>query len=146
ISKNKKHSYGAHENNPWSIYWMHFDGVLAESLFERYQSKKKNIITASFESGLIDTFNKIFEICGSSYIDSQMEYASLLGINFLSFFIYNGLNNDRHVHSDYENLVDAIIDFMTKYLDKPYRSEDIAEHFNYSSSYIFSLFKKKTGY
>ncbi|HUH47533.1 MAG TPA: AraC family transcriptional regulator [Arenibacter sp.] len=146
IPKRMKHSYGAHENNPWSIYWMHFDGFLAANLFDRYQSKNKKIIRASFDSSLINTFDKIFDIYGSSYIDPQIEYASLLGLNFVSCFIFNDLDRNHLVHTDYVNLVDSIIDFMTENLDKPYKSEDIAKNFNYSPSYIFSLFKRKTGY
>ena len=146
IPKHLKHSYGAHGNNPWSIYWMHFDGLLAANLFDRYRSKNKKVTTIPFDSGPINTFDQIIGIYGSSHIDSQMEYASILGLNFISSFIFNELGHNRSAHSDYGNLVDSIIEFMTNNLDKSYRSEDMAKHFNYSPSYIISLFQRETGY
>ncbi|NKI27576.1 AraC family transcriptional regulator [Arenibacter sp. 6A1] len=144
IPKNTKHSYGAQNRNPWTIYWMHFDGALVASLFERYCANDKKPITVPFESGRINLFGQIFKIYGSSYIEPQMEYANLSALNFLSSFIYSDINNVSH--NDYENLVDSIIDFLINNLDKSFTSKDIAGNFNYSSSYIFSLFKKKTGY
>lgn len=146
IPKHLKHSYGAHGSNPWSIYWIHFDGLLAPNLFERYWTKNKKIVSVPFDSGPIKTFDQIFGIYGSSSIDSQMEHASILGLNFIGSFIFKDPDHGRSVGSDYGSLVDSIIDFMVKNLDKPYRSEDIARNFNYSQSYIFSLFKRETGY
>ncbi|PXX21829.1 AraC family transcriptional regulator [Arenibacter sp. ARW7G5Y1] len=144
IPRNTKHSYGAHKSNPWSIYWMHFNGLLVNDLIERYRLKAKRTIAVPFESGRIALFDQIFKIYKSSYIEPQMEYASISALNFLSSFIYDDTNNLRT--DNYENLVDSITEFLTDNIDKSYTSEDIALKFNYSSSYIFNLFKKKTGY
>ncbi|MGC9354963.1 MAG: AraC family ligand binding domain-containing protein [Mariniphaga sp.] len=34
IPKNTPHSYGSSENNPWSIYWVHFSGWHASQFFD----------------------------------------------------------------------------------------------------------------
>ncbi|TRX54759.1 helix-turn-helix domain-containing protein [Fulvivirga sp. M361] len=145
VPKNTTHYYHANELNPWSIYWMHFDGSMAENLFDRYQSRSQKIGIIPFESERIKLFNQIFQIFKSDYVEPQMEYANILGLNFISSFIFREIDQSVGVHAG-NNLVDAIIDFLNQNLDKSFKSEDIAEEFNYSPSYLFSLFKKRTGY
>ena len=144
IPKNTTHEYQADEHNPWSIYWMHFDGNIVHNLFDRYRSNVQKDGIVPFESCRIDLFNQIFLILNSDYIAPRLEYANILGLNFISSFIFFEI--DRSVHLKGPNdLVVTIVDFLTKNLDKSLKSEDIAKEFNYSS-YLFNLFKKRTGY
>ncbi len=145
IPKSTAHEYQADKLNPWSIYWMHFDGNMAQHLFDRYRSNLQKVGIVPFESYRIDLFNQIFQILNSDYVVPRLEYANILGLNFISSFIFFEI--DRSVHlKGHNDLVVTIVDFLTKNLDKSLKSEDIAKEFNYSSSYLFNLFKKRTGY
>lgn len=145
IPKNTAHNYGAIDDNPWSIYWMHFDGLVAQNLFERYYSISQLTHTTPFDNTRIKLFNQIFEILKINYTESQMEYANILGLNFLSSFVFSN-SNGLPSNNDHDNLVDSIITYLNQNLDKSLNSKDIAKTFNYSPSYIFTLFKKRTGY
>ncbi|MGB3151007.1 MAG: helix-turn-helix domain-containing protein [Maribacter sp.] len=145
IPKNTAHSYKAHEHNPWSIYWIHFDGLAAEALYERYLDPKKTDNSIPFESERISLFNQIYQIYQSEYVLPKLEYANILGLNLVSSFIYREVKDSVHMEN-HNNVVDSIIDFLNENLDKSYKSEEIAEKFNYSPSYLFNLFKKRTGY
>jgi len=145
VPKRTAHKYGADELNPWSIYWMHFDGLIAQSIFDRYRSNNNKYDIVPFDSGRIVQFNQIFQILDRDYVMPRLEYANILGLNFLTSFVF--LEIDRLLKvSDRNDLVDGIVDFLTKNLDKSLKSDDIAKEFNYSSSYLFNLFKKSTGY
>ena len=145
IPKRTPHNYSADELNPWSIYWMHFDGLMAQCLFERYRSNNNKYELIPFDSSRIEQFDHIFHILSSDYVIPRLEYANILGLNYLTSFIF--LEIDRSLHlNDRNDFVDEIIDFLTSNLDKSLKSEDIAKEFNYSSSYLFNLFKKRTGY
>lgn len=143
INKNTPHHYWANDHNPWSIYWLHFDGTLAQHLYERYQSSllKKSVI--SFDNSRIQLFDQIYQIYSSDYIEPKMEYSSILGLNFISSFLFNEVEPSIH-HPD--NIADTIIAYLTANLNKSFKAEDIAREFKYSPSYLFNLFKKKTGY
>jgi len=145
VPKNTAHYYKAHENNPWSIYWIHFDGLASQNLYERYLEVKNNTNSIPFESERISLFNQIFQIYQSEYILPKLEYASILGLNLISSFVYNEVKDSVHMDSQ-NNVVDAIIAYLNDNLDKSFKSGDIANKFNYSSSYLFNLFKKRTGY
>jgi len=145
IPKNTEHSYGASENTPWSIYWIHFDGLVAENLYTRYYSICNWCNVIPFSNERVQLFNQIYEIFKSNYIAPQMEYGNILGLNFISSFIFNEIDQTVNFHNK-NNLVDTIVDFLIENLDKPLKSNEIAEEFNFSPSYLFALFKKSTGY
>jgi len=145
IPKKTAHKYSADQLNPWSIYWMHFDGIIAQSMFDRYSSSLHNYEIVPFDSSRIEQFNQIFQILSSDYVMPRLEYANILGLNLLTSLVYLEIDRSLQVN-DRNDLVDDIIDFLTKNLDKSLKSEDIAKKFNYSSSYLFNLFKKRTGY
>ena len=145
IPINVQHSYEADISNPWSIYWMHFDGSSARNLCNRCNPNSQKIIEIPFDRNRITLFNQIIEFLKSGFIEPKMEYANILGLNFISSFIFHHLNQSVNP-SNNDDLVRSIIEFLMKNLDKTYKSEDISNEFNFSRSYIFSLFKKRTGY
>jgi AraC-like DNA-binding protein len=145
IPKHEAHMYSANQEDPWSIYWMHFDGTIAHDLYNRYELNLKKHETLPFINDRIKLFNQIFEIFKSYYIDLQLEYASVLSLNFISSFIYNEIDMSVNIHKQ-DNLVGAIIDFLNRHIDQSFKSSDIAREFNLSKSYIHTLFKKRTGY
>ena len=145
LPKNTMHSYGANEDDPWSIYWVHFDGKTGDAVYKRYISNTKRKELLPFNNNRIDLFDQIFRNLSTSYIAPQMEYANILGLNLISSFVFENVHKSVRIAND-QNLVESIIDFLTKNLNTTFKSHDIAKEFGYSQSYIFSLFKKRTGY
>lgn len=145
IQKEIPHQYGAAKDTPWSIYWMHFDGSMASSLFNRCRSKMDQLQITPFSNDRVQLFNQAFDIFKSNYVEPQIEYANILSLSFISSFIYQDLDQPEG-NQGRGRLVDAIITFLLKNIDKSYKSEDIAKEFNYSPSHIFNLFKQRTGY
>ena len=86
IPKNTMHEYKADETDPWSIYWLHFKGSLAPLLYERYSANQNTNIPFTLEA--INLFEKIFNLFDSNNLENQIEYANLLSLSFINFFIY----------------------------------------------------------
>lgn len=145
IPKNEGHSYWADSTTPWSIYWMHFEGTLAAHLFKRYLENPNRKTAVPYGNEAIHAFNQIFEIYESDYAVSGMEYANILGLHFLSSFIYDKVKTDYSVDAP-GNLVNEIITYLMQNLDKTFKAEEISTKFKFSYSYIFNIFKKRTGY
>lgn len=145
IPKNTSHSYEANTYDPWSIYWIHFAGEGANRLYERYAHQKVTTETVPFKSERIALFDRIFQMLQSDYTSTQLEYANVLGLNFIGSFVYSEIDQTPKTNNR-NNMVDAVIQFLNNNLDKSFKSEDIANEFNYSPSYLFNLFKKRTGY
>jgi len=146
IPKNTRHEYKADEAKPWSIYWFHFDGTLAEELYNRYLSTHiSNYKNVSFSDNKLKLFEKIFNLFNNNSLVNQIEYANLLSLNFISSFIYHDHESKSDsLHSD--TLVDLIKDYLLNNLEINFTLDEIATKFNYSKSYLHTKFKIKTGY
>jgi len=146
IPKNTRHEYRADENDPWSIYWIHFKGYFGREIYNRY-SKSGNIDQKNipFSKSIIDQFNKIYDLLNNNYLLNSIEYANLLGLNFISSFVYNELNPIGSNHLN-DKLIGSVKDFLLNNLEKNFTLDEIASRFNYSKSYLHTKFKLETGY
>lgn len=144
LPKNTPHTYGSFGDNPWSIYWMHFDGRCVESLYERYAINSQVIEPVRCESQHLQMFDKIYEIFNKGQLEVQIEFANLLSKSFISTFVYHRINENIN-SSKQDNLVGSITKFLNENLDRSLKTEDLVEKFNLSSSYLYSVFKNGTG-
>lgn len=146
IPKNVAHEYKADDAEPWSIFWFHFDGSIAKKLYNRFSERNiVNFKNAPFSASRLKIFSKIFDLFQGSNQDTQLEYANLLSLNFISSFVYNDSEiepNDKNG----DDIVEAIKTFLLNNLEKNHTLEEIAKKFNYSKSHLHTKFKKKTGY
>ncbi|TMM30591.1 AraC family transcriptional regulator [Polaribacter aestuariivivens] len=146
IPKNVKHEYSADQADPWTIYWFHFKGSIAEELYNRYKNTDiNNYKNVSFSKEKIGLFEKIFSLFSHNNLENQIEYANLLSLNFISNFIYHDFDSTIS-SNDNENIVNSIKNFLLNNLDKNFTLDEIADKFNYSKSYLHTKFKKSTGY
>jgi len=145
IPKDTKHEYWADDNSPWSIYWMHFDGTAAQSIYERYSNGTNKNGTTAFDSTRIHLFDQIFKLFKSDYVAPKMEYATILAQGLLGSFVYADIDDDVSTNTT-NDILNQIMEFLNDNLDKSFKSEDISKKFNYSVSYLYTIFKKRTGY
>lgn len=145
IPRDTPHEYESDPKSPWSIYWMHFGGSSTDWLYKRYTEFNSDNGVVAFDSQRIDLFNEIYQMYESEYTIPKLELANITGFKFISSFIYGGqsFNIDNQGKT---NMVNSVIEFLMNNLDQTYKSEEIADHFNCSPSYLFNLFKRRTGY
>jgi AraC family transcriptional regulator of arabinose operon len=139
------HEYWADEGNPWTIYWMHFNGTTAGSIYNRYTDNTYKTGITAFSSNRLNLFNQIFKLFESNYVASGMEYANILAQGLLGSFVYADIEDGESSRTA-NNVADQIMEFLNENLDKSFKAEYIAEKFNCSPSYLRTIFKKKTGY
>ncbi|WP_299012066.1 AraC family transcriptional regulator [uncultured Polaribacter sp.] len=146
IPKNKSHTYKADDADPWSIYWVHFNGSFADKIYDRYKkTNKDNYKNIPFSKGITDQFNKIFNYFNNNYILKDIEYANLLSLDFVSSFVYHDFQSKANPHQS-DNLVESVKNYLLNNLEKTLTLNELAEKFNYSKSYLHTKFKVKTGY
>jgi AraC-like DNA-binding protein len=138
-------SYGAHENDPWTIYWVHFSG------------NDMNSFNEGFNIGLYDGPQQIIynekgiELWHSMYQNLEMGYskenitkANLCLYYFISSFLYpdQNLNEKKQEEKD---LISNTIAFMRTKLTEKLTLEDLAIPHQLSTSHFAALFRKGTG-
>jgi YesN/AraC family two-component response regulator len=142
------HSYGADENDSWTIYWIHFKGSNATAIVESMINQLKGHHgTITFHSSRQQLFSDIYGNLERGYSNDNLCYASMCLWHFLSSFLYNdkfNLSEKKEFRED--AIIEPSINFMQKHLSEILRLSDIAESVNVSIPHYSYLFKQKTGF
>jgi AraC family transcriptional regulator, arabinose operon regulatory protein len=139
------HVYWASENDPWSIYWIHFGG--ARSLcFEKFFGHQI-AIKAAASSRLVDRINLFNEILTSlelGFSKENIDFANLnLNALLASFFYVETYWASKGYQS--KNPVEQAIFFMQENLSRSIKIQDIAQKVRLSESHLSKIFRNKTG-
>lgn len=145
IPKGVSHSYGSSNNDPWSIYWAHFSGLLASQFFEN--SSKSNLITPSKISRIddrIQLFEEIMQNLEMGYSRENLQYANICLLHFLASFKY--ITQFRQINKLKEKgVIESAIYYMKEFLSEKISLETIASKVGLSPSQFSLVFRRKTG-
>ncbi len=147
IPAHKPHKYGADNNDPWSIYWLHFIGEKSFLFVNKtyIEINYLDTIESSRFSERIFLFQEIFENLQPGLTESNLEYAStclwhLLGsFRFVAAYrkIKQVKNNDK---------VEKSIYFMNEQIDRKVSLRELTTQCGLSLSHYCLVFKKHTSY
>ena len=145
LPQNVPHSYGSNDNDPWSIYWIHFGGEqlpyfnsmhTVKTHFKPFHIKNSNDILSSF--------SEIYKTLEMGYSIDNLMFANMCLPYFISLFIYN--SRHYYVSQDKAHCIDSAIKYMQEHINETFSLNELSKVHNYSSSRFSSLFKQKTGY
>ncbi len=140
------HTYQSDKQDPWSIYWIHFDGEKSAHFSKIFG--RLNVITPSPISRTkerIDLFTELLVNLSMGYSRENLEYVNLCLWHLLASFIY--ITQFRQVLKGPEkDYVSIAIQFMRENVTKSLRLRDIAQHAGYSPSHFSKLFTERTGH
>lgn len=144
ISAKTPHKYGSNNQNPWSIYWIHFTGEKAH-LFVNHPNQKIEIDLASnsrFRDRIL-LFEEIYNNLEMGYSKDNLEYANICLWHMLGSFRY--LSQFRKIiELNPHDKIAKSIRFMRTNMNKKLNLEDLANHCGLSVSQFCLLFKRKT--
>lgn len=141
------YSFGADENNPWTIYFLHFRGRLCESFLPSHPAPA-TILPNEYSrlQDRIQLFEEIYSCFAMGYIKEYMVYSSMCLYMFMASFIY--LDQYRHIripsHKEYP-FSSRVIHYMQENVEHNLTLEQVARYFKYSPSHFSMLFQKETG-
>jgi AraC-like DNA-binding protein len=147
LPQNTPYAFGANNENPWTIYWLHFKGKNCK--YYQPGSCVPRSITPDNHSRLQDRlllFEEIYHCFSLAYIPEYMRYTSACLHLFLSSFIY--LEQYRSIQTFINkdlSFSGKVIHFMQENLQYNITLEELAAHFKYSASHFSMLFQKETG-
>lgn len=137
--------YGSDENEPWTIYWVHFSGrdlnTFNNSVKITESDGPKN---TAFNEKAIAIWNSMYNSLEMGYSHDNLRNANLCLYYFLATFLYpeRHLDNPKDLDLD---LVNETIVYMRDRLADKLTVEELAIRHRLSSSHFSSLFKKSTG-
>ena len=145
LPKGTPHRYQAGHNQPWTIYWMHFDGHLSEQFLQgvTHAKPKATLLTIGIQARLIADFETMLEIRNSGYDPRNFIHISNLLRQLLS---YLGALKPRTTTREglYFDL-DAVHALMQEKLHGQLELEELAQRVNLSKYHFSAKYKAITG-
>lgn len=138
------HAYGASADDPWSIYWVHFQGELAPHYFRLLPLSDYRIqVSANDALHLTDLFERSFaKLADKSYSLSHRIYANVLLQELLGVIAMQSPDAGERTLSDY---VERSIAWMRERLTHKLTIGQLADSVNLSRSHYMAVFKRVTG-
>lgn len=140
------HTYHSDEQNPWTIYWIHFSGAKAR-LFARLACQCIPIERGKTSriSDRIDLFSEIFRNLDRGFSIETLEYLNLSLNHLLASFTHQ--SQFRLVKQAGENdPIAQSINYMLENLTKKLKLGEIAKETGLSASHFSRLFVNRTGH
>lgn len=148
LPKNTPHAYGADEQSPWTIYWIHFRGSKAALFSSRFDTPTS--VSPSAQSRIeerLDLFEEIFYTLNESTSMDNMHYANLCFTHFLGSFLFIDVFRSKFRQKEYsENVINRVVHFMNDNVESNLKLVDFAGFCGYSTSYFYRKFVKEMGH
>ena len=89
IPSGTPHSYTADEKDPWSIYWVHFKGAIANKIVSNIEKRNGLRCSIRFKEKTITLFNEIYSQLEKGYSRDNLICANMCLSHFFSTFLFN---------------------------------------------------------
>lgn len=145
IPSETPHRYGASNENPWSIYWMHLTGTDAESLIRAYSLDFGPLpFTLNLHSRWIEDVEQCYALLSDKpYAMSHQIYVSQCIrhlISHVGFSLMHSLQDNKN-----ERYLEQAVQYMTERMTESLSLPDLASHLGLSKQHLIYLFNKETG-
>lgn len=142
------HTYAADENNPWTIYWIHFCGSLAE--YYAADCITPLDVTPSMASRIntrINLFEEVFNTLQSSFAIENIRYAMATFQHYLASLRFIQQYRNADGKSNYSNdIINVITHYFDENMERRLTLKEIADFSGLSLSRLSTVFKERTGH
>ena len=144
------HAYGCNEDNPWTVYWVHFQGEHAAVYAKGAQEPQRvmpNMQSRIYHRNSI--FEEIFTTLSRDNSIDALRFVSSLLHYYLASMRYLSQYRQAEPHetkaADEDAIVEAAIHFLNENIGQHLSLSDMASYVGYSVSHFSNIFRRKTG-
>ena len=144
IPSNAPHIYRADQEDPWSLFWIHFDGLQTQAVLDSLSVDVGNpLLFVPDTHQMRVAFEDVYACLGYHYSDAGLlamsgELFRLLG----KIKLHQGYRQ-AHRQSAERRVVESL-SFMQRHVDMPLTIDELAARSGQSVSYYSKLFKELT--
>lgn len=147
IPRETAHRYGADEQAPWSIHWVHLIGPVAEYFVHLLPDE---VFLMSVAAETVTATESLFQECYWAFVGSfawqRMVYVTQTLHHLLGRLFFNNPAFSPVLRSSQARNLDKTLEYMSRNLHKSLRLEDLATYANMSKSHFSRSFKEQTGF
>lgn len=139
------HHYRAHRADPWTLYWVHFQGA-STGIFSQYLGYREGspVIEAGVSPTLVAAFTHLMEVRRTGYsnqafINASNELRHLFSQMALEIRAHQGRSSKGFD-------LDTVQSYMLEHIDQALTLDALADNANLSKFHFSTQYKKLTGY
>ncbi|MEO7311817.1 MAG: AraC family transcriptional regulator [Chitinophagaceae bacterium] len=137
--------YGANLEDPWTIYWVHYNGQELSTFNKSFGIKvNKGAVNIAFNDVAINIWNQMYQTLEMGYSFDNLYNANFCLYHFLATFFYT----EKHLTASVQKEPDVIsktINHMLSNIPNRINIDDFAALHKLSASHFSSIFRKATG-
>jgi AraC-like DNA-binding protein len=147
IPKHTPHTYWAGDDDPWSIYWVHFLGDDANYYVDRIPRSGQPVpVEAAAEAEAIRLFRYCLDTLQDGYGLPTLIYAAQSTQHILSLLLYRNQSLPMEQQPGHgRSSLESVIEFMLDNLRSDLRLADFAREAGMSVSHFSERFRRQTG-
>jgi AraC family transcriptional regulator of arabinose operon len=146
IPANTPHKYASNENDPWTIYWLHFRGDLATYIVDLILQNTRNYKPdLAFSENRIKLFEDIYSGLEKGYGSDNLRYVNMIFYHFLSSLLYEEKFSSSEKRKEGDLIADTI-ELMQKKTHTVISLQELARFAKLSVSHFSAVFRERTGY
>ena len=144
------HAYGTTDDNPWTVYWVHFQGAHAAVYAQGVQKPQPVMPNLQSRIGhrnnifeeIFTTLNRDHSINALRFVSALLHYY-LASMRFLQQ--YRQAEVAKPKATDESDIVEAAIHFLKENIGHRLSLNEMAAYAGYSASHFSAIFRRKTG-
>ena len=138
------HHYWASDDNPWTIYWVHFDGLQANQLIKELDFDAEQVVASIGQQPLLASdFNRLLSLRQSGYRQTVFNYAAALTRQIL-YFLALQIRSSNTLRRHNFNL-DELRSLMLENIEGDLDLDTMAACAQLSRHHFADKYKKLTG-
>jgi AraC-like DNA-binding protein len=145
IPAGKPHSYGASDNSPWSIFWVHFMGIRVNDYLSVLRLETRDYILHLQHTGeILHHFESLYGLLNNSKSTAGRVALSTALANFLGHIVLYR-TPVCHTRNDGMDRIQQTIPFMRKHITSNITVSELAAVAGISVPHYSALFRSLTG-
>lgn len=145
IPRHSRHKYWAGEDDPWSIYWMHFLGRESDYYLDRIPGPGQPVpMDRDTQQEAVRLFRDCLSTLESGYALSSLIYAAQSARHILSLLLFRNPSFPVEQTAGHVQL-GGTLEYMREQISEPMSLEDFARQADLSVSHFSELFREQTG-
>ena len=144
------HAYGASETDPWTVYWVHFQGEHASIYAKGAQQPQQVLPNLQSRIGhrnnifeeIFTTLHRDHSLDALRFVSSLLHYY-LASMRYLQQYRQAGTPKTRT--TDEKAVVEAAVHYLKENVGRRLTLDDMAAYAGYSVSHFSAVFRRHTG-
>ncbi|ANI88343.1 AraC family transcriptional regulator [Arachidicoccus ginsenosidimutans] len=137
-------TYGTYEDDPWTIYWVHFSGSQIGDFNQSFGISSNGLPKdIPLNKKGLEIWEEMYQSLEMGFSIENLRNANLCLNHFLATFFYPGKSVKKE--ADEGDYITQTIIYMKAMLHEKLTVEDMAAKHNFSVSHFSTLFRKATG-